>query len=121
MKEIEGNFDFLKGDVDKERRYLPLTLSDAYTLCAEYNFWAFFRECPPPSRHKYLWWHPRNINFTRWEPIYKIFDKHLVKKHHLDGFEFTYHMEILQFIANNGWKALKEALTNDDFHLSCVE
>jgi len=111
----EGDFTFIKElDLGTENPYLLTTLPEVYRICDEHKFWDFFRDCPPPSRHHYLWWHPRNIHYNRWRPVYEIFDKQLIKKHHLTGEQFNYHMELLQFIAKHGWEYAKNAIKKYD-------
>jgi len=112
---VEGDFTFIEElDLGKVYPYLLTTLPAAYCICNEHKFWDFFRECPPPSHHKYLWWHPRNIHFNRWRPVYKIFNTQLVKKYNLSGERFNYHMEILQFIAKHGWDYAKKSIKKYD-------
>ena len=110
MSGDNGNFDFLKEYLGDSQKDVPFTLGKAYEICEKNNFWAFFRDCPPPSQHNYLWWHPRNINFSQWENVYKVFKPELVNKYHLDSHMMNYHMEILALIAIEEWEDAKKVI-----------
>ena len=105
-------FNFIKEIFGEEEEDLVYTLQVAYEICNKNDLWKFFMNCPPPSHHGYLWWHPEDPHYEEWEKVYNIFKKDLIDKFFLKSWEMNFHMKVLKIIANEGWDVMKKKIFN---------